>query len=188
MDNNSAIKKQVSLLRKYYNISTYPDSVGCFCHECDLENYIFSLRNNLYYEQILLSKLGIDNPFHRASILGFSADYGIQWFLVDPTYGQFFQNEKFANYMFSNYKEFSLELLNNGFVECTLENIYSYMHGFMFSKAFSDNIDTKIVYNNLYNILLNMKEINDYEVKRELELKEMQTKKRKGLFNKKKKK
>lgn len=188
MNNNSAINTQVSLLRKYYNISTYPDCVECFSHECDLENYMFSLRNNLYYEQILLSKLGIDNPFHRASLIGFNAEYGVQWFLVDPTYGQFFKNEKFANYMFSNYKDFTLELLNNGYVECTVENIYSYIHGFMFSKAFSDKIDTKIVYNNLYNILLNMEEINDYEVKMQLERKEAQSKKRRGLFKRKKKK
>lgn len=188
MDNNSAIKKQVSLLKKHYNISTFPDSVECLCHECDLENYLFSLRNNLYYEQILLSKLGIDSPYHRASLVGFRADDGVQWFLVDPTYGQFFRNEKFANYMFSNYKDFSLELLDNGYVECTTENIYSYIHGFMFSKAFSDNIDTKIVYNNLYNILINMKEINDYEAKRALECKEAQSKKCRVLFKKKKKK
>ena len=181
MDNNSAVKKQVDLLKEYYKIDIYPDFVNCLCGECDLENYMFSLRNGLYYEQIMLSNLGIVNPMHRASLLGFPSDNGIQWFLVDPTYGQFFRNENFANYMFSNHKKFCDELLNNGYIEYNLENIYTYIHGFMFSNAFSSEIDTKLVYNKLYEILLNMKELNDYEYSRKPEIK----KKRKCLFNRK---
>ena len=42
-------------------------------------------------------------------------------------------------------KLFSLELLNNGYVECTIENIYSYLHGFMYSEAFNLNVDKDLV-------------------------------------------
>lgn len=185
MTNDEAIKRQVELLRKHYNIYIYPDDVQCFCHECDLENYLFSLRNNLHYEQILFSSLGISEPYHRASLIGFKHDFGLQWFLVDPTYGQFFKNKKFCDYMFSNYKDFSLELLNNGYIECTIENIYSYIHGFMFSNAFSDDINTDLIYSNLYNILLVMKEKSDFDTTVNLE--DNKPKKRLKWFHKKNK-
>ena len=38
---------------------------------------------------------GINNPFHRASLIGFNSEEGPKWFLVDPTYGQFFKKKKF---------------------------------------------------------------------------------------------
>lgn len=155
MSNEEAIKTQVNLLRGFYKIMVYPNRVECKCSECDLENYLFTLRNNLGYEPLFLTKLGID-MYHRASLIGFNSESGVQWFLVDPTYGQFFRNKKFSNYMFSNYKKFSLELLNNGYVECTIENIYSYLHGFMYSEAFNLNVDKDLVYNNIYNLLVKM--------------------------------
>lgn len=160
MSNNEVIAKQVKLLKEYYHILEYPDNVACVCNECDLENFLFAYRNKLHYEQILLSGLGIDYPYHRASIVGFDGSDGIQWFLIDPTYGQFFKNKNFNNYMFNNYREFSNKLLKNGFIECNIENINSYINGFIFSDAFSKNSNCNFVYDKLYNLLLNIAAIN----------------------------
>ena len=108
MTNEEAIKKQVALLRKGYSIGIYPDYVPLMCNECALENDKFAYRNNLGFEEISLTRLGITEPFHRASLIGFNTPNGPEWFIVDPTYGQFFENKKFRNYMFDNYKDFSL--------------------------------------------------------------------------------
>jgi len=161
MINEEIIKKQIELLRRGYDIPVYPKEIPLLCNECDIENFIFACRNGLYYEQIMLTNLGIDNPFHRASLIGFNNNDKILWFLLDPTYGQFFKYKKFRDYMFLYYYEFSQELLNNGYVECTLDNINSYINGFVFSKAFSNKINVDLVYNNFYSLLINNNVINE---------------------------
>lgn len=161
MDSKDAISKQVELLRNGYNILKYPNCVERMCVECDLENMKFADRNELGYANINFEHLGIPEPFHRASIIGFPTNKGPIWYLVDPTYGQFFENEKFKNYMFKNHKDFSDELLDKGFIECNLSNILNYINGFIFSNAFTSNINVEEVYNNIENLLVSNKIINN---------------------------
>ena len=153
MTNEEAIKKQVALLRKGYSIGIYPDYVPLMCNECALENDKFAYRNNLGFEEISLTRLGIPEPFHRASLIGFDTSNEPEWFIVDPTYGQFFENKKFRNYMFDNYKDFSLKLLNQGYIECTLPNMMYYINGFVFSNAYMNDIDSNLVYQKVEELL-----------------------------------
>ena len=153
MTNEEAIKKQVNLLRKGYSIGIYPNYVPLVCNECALENDKFAYRNNLGFEEISLTRLGISEPFHRASLIGFDTPNGPEWFIVDPTYGQFFENKKFRNYMFDNHKEFSLKLLKQGYIECTLPNMMYYINGFVFSNAYMNNIDSELVYKKVEELL-----------------------------------
>lgn len=153
MTNEEAIKKQVALLRKGYSIGIYPDYVPLMCNECALENDKFAYRNNLGFEEISLTRLGIPEPFHRASLVGFDTSNEPEWFIVDPTYGQFFENKKFRNYMFDNYKDFSLKLLNQGYIECTLPNMMYYINGFVFSNAYMNDIDSNLVYQKVEELL-----------------------------------
>ena len=153
-DNESVIRKQVQLLRDGYSIGIFPNYIPLMCNECDEENFKFSIKNNLDYEQINLKHLGISEPFHRASLIGFDILNGPEWYIVDPTYGQFFENEMFRNYMFDNYKEFSLKLLKQGYIECTLSNMLCYINGFIFSNAFGINIDRDFVYKKVQELLL----------------------------------
>lgn len=169
MLHEKAIKKQVLLLRQFYNINLYPNFVDRKCIECDRENLKLAILNHLGYEQISLSNLGIPNPYHRASLIGFNTSGGPKWFIVDPTYGQFFENKLFKNYMFKNYKEFSFKLLNQGYIECTLSNIKSYIDGFIYSNAFTNNIDENLVYQKIEELLQSNnivnKEIKDLQNK-----------------------
>ena len=153
MTNEEAIKKQVALLRKGYSIGIYPDYVPLMCNECALENDKFAYRNNLGFEEISLTRLGIPEPFHRASLIGFDTLNGPEWLIVDPTYGQFFENKRFRNYMFDNYKDFSLKLLNQGYIECTLPNMMYYINGFIFSNAYRNDIDSNLVYQKVEELL-----------------------------------
>ena len=147
------IKQHVTSLRKHYSIGIYPNDVPLMCNECDVENFRFAIKYSLLYEQIKLSDLGILEPFHRASLIGFSTNNANEWFIVDPTYGQFFENEKFRNYMFDNYKEFSLTLLNQGYIKFTNFNMMCYINGFVFSNAYITNIDSNVVYKKIEALL-----------------------------------
>lgn len=154
MSNEEAIKKQILLLRDGYSIGVYPEEIQTLCNECAREILKFTIINNLGYEQISLTRLGIQEPFHIASLIGFNNKHGAEWFLVDPTYGQFFTNNNFKKYMLDNYKAFSLKLLQQGYIKCTLSNIKAYINGFIYSNAYQQNIDIKEVYNNLYNLFI----------------------------------
>ena len=138
MTNKEVIKKQVELLRNGYNIGVYPNVVEKLCNECDSENLKFTIVNRLGYEQINLNHLGIKEPFHRASLIGLNTTNGAKWFIVDPTYGQFYSNTAFYNYMIDNYEDFSNKILNQGYIECTPYNFTSYLNGFIFSGAFNE--------------------------------------------------
>lgn len=165
MDLNDVIKKQVELLRSGYNIGIYPNEVEKLCNECDKENFKFACRNDLGYEQIRVHHLIPNAPFHRASLIGFNSQEGPKWFIVDPTYGQFYSNTNFAYYMFSNYNDFSSKILNQGYIECTSNNLTSYLNGFVFSGAFNDIADPLLVQKNvdrniqkgLYNVEIKIK-------------------------------
>ena len=160
MTNEEAIQKQVELLRKGYYIRKYPDEIERVCNECDVQNFLFAGRNELGYETINLKCLGIPEPFHRASLIGFNAKEGPEWFIVDPTYGQFFENEMFKNYMFKNYKEFSLELLDKGYIKCSLLNMLCYINGFVLSGAYTTSVDKDKVYENVEELLLSQNIVN----------------------------
>lgn len=154
MTNKEVIKKQVELLRNGYNIGVYPNVVEKLCNECDSENLKFTIVNRLGYEQINLNHLGIKKPFHRASLIGFNTKDFPEWFIVDPTYGQFFESTKFKNYMFKYYQEFTTILLKDGFIENNISNILAYINGFIYSRAFTKSINEEEVYNNLQELLL----------------------------------
>lgn len=154
MTNKEVIKKQVELLRNGYNIDVYPNVVEKLCNECDSENLKFTIVNRLGYEQINLNHLGIKEPFHRASLIGFNTKDFPEWFIVDPTYGQFFESIKFKNYMFKYYQKFATILLKDGFIENNISNILAYINGFIYSRAFTKSINEEEVYNNLQELLL----------------------------------
>ena len=118
---DKVIKTQVDLLRKGYNIKIFPEEVEKLCNECDKENFKFAIVNNLGYEQIRVHDLIPGAPFHRSSLIGFNTTNGAKWFIVDPTYGQFYSNTAFYNY-----------------IECTPYNFTSYLNGFIFSGAFNE--------------------------------------------------
>lgn len=169
MTNEESIRKQVDLLRKGYSIGIYPYHIPLLCNECDEENLKFTIINNLGYEQINLVNLGIPEPFHRASLIGFNTQNEPEWFIVDPTYGQFFENDTFRNYMFNNHKDFSLKLLKKGYIKCTLTNMMYYINGFVFSNAFKNDIDKNLVYKKVEKLLLSNvivdKEIYENKIK-----------------------
>ena len=172
----AVVKKQVALLRKGYGIGIYPDVVPLVCNECDCENLKFSYVNEIGYEQISLTRLGIPEPFHRASILGFNSPNGPEWFIVDPTYGQFFENVMFRDYMSNNYRDFSNTLLKHGYVRCTMDNVKSYFDGFIYSRAFCKNVDGDKVYDKVGDLLVGSRIVQpeDFdEAMRQRDLEEM---------------
>lgn len=159
MDNESIIANHVEKLREKYKIDKYPNEVLKKCNECDFENMKFADENGFWYDQISLTRLGIPEPFHKASLI----ELNNKRYLIDPTYGQFFENDIFRDYMFSNYKDFSSELLDKGYIEFSFENILSYINGFIFSGAYTEKIDKDVVYSNLERLLL-YRDISDREV------------------------
>ena len=120
MNNEDIIKKYIKLLRNKYDMGLYPRYVERYCNECDLENFLFADKNNLGYEQIHFYNLGFKEPFHRASLIGFNTKNGPEWFIIDPTYGQFFENKYFKNYMFKYHNNFSISILKHGYIKCSL--------------------------------------------------------------------
>ena len=146
------LDKYIYDLRTHYNINIYPDLVDYKCNECDIENFKLAYYNNLKYEQIRLDLLGINAPYHRASLLGFNLESNIIWFIVDITYGQFFQDKQFEKYMFENYKDFTIDLLQKGYTLFTEENIISYINGFIFANPFLKP-NCKNVYDKLNDLL-----------------------------------
>lgn len=161
MKNEEVVKEYVENLRKEYNIKKYPNTVEKKCNECAQYNLLNV--PEFYYEHINLINLGITSPFHVASILGFEIENKIKWFIIDPTYGQFFENRVFRNYMFNNYKDFSERILEDGYIECTLSNMLNYINGFVFSGAYVNNVDEKLVYNNIKQLLIAQNIVNEKE-------------------------
>lgn len=154
MELDEVIRKQVDLLRNGYNIKIYPLEVEKLCNECDAENFKFAILNELGYKQIRVDTLVPNAPFHRASLIGFNVPNGSKWFIVDPTYGQFYSNREFRDYMFINYNDFSCRLLRDGFIECTPDNFTSYINGFVFSGAFNEITDLVLVAENVQENIL----------------------------------
>lgn len=160
-------------LKKFYDIGKYDieKEIGIvekMCNECDEETWRFCGKYNYVYEQFRLDLIGINWPFHRASLVGFQTENYPKWYLLDPTYGQFFENEKFRNYMKSHYKEFSKELLEKGYIECNLTNMFSYINGFIYSNAYIEEVNAKVVYEKLEVFLL-----SNYIVNKDLKSTEM---------------
>lgn len=168
MTNEEAIQKQVELLRGGYNIGIYPNIVEKLCNECDSENLKFSIINNLGYEQIRVDLLVPNAPFHRASLIGFYTKKQTEWFIVDPTYGQFFENKIYASYMFNNYMDFSIELLKQGYIKATPTTFTSYLKGFVKSGAFNTIVDDEEILNNVNKSLWKNFYIIDTKEKRKI--------------------
>lgn len=133
MSEEEKIQKFVEELRKRYQIRKYPDYVERVCNECDKESWLFAGSVGFDYEQFNSECFGIldENLYHRSSFISYINEEGRKWFLVDPTYGQFFENPIFKNYMFENYPEFSIELLDKGYIEVSLDNLLAYIEGFI---------------------------------------------------------
>ena len=154
MDKEMKLKAHISILKSKYNIPTFPEDIPCLCNECDIENMRFADLYDYGYVHIKLSMLGINHPFHRASIIGFNSEEGPKWFLVDPTYGQFFKKNKFADYMSFYQTSFSIELLENGYIECNLDNMLSYVDGFINSGAYTKKLNEEIVIQKVKDFLI----------------------------------
>lgn len=186
-----AVKKQVALLREGYDIGVYPEYVPLMCNECDSENLKFSVVNETGYEQINLMRLGIPEPFHRASILGFNSPNGPEWFIVDPTYGQFFEDETFRGYMEEKYSKFSSTLLKQGYVRCTMDNVRAYFDGFVYSNAFCRDVDSSKIYDRVGSLLVSSGIIDEDEFDtsmRKRELQEMEESSKTSTTSKRRKK
>ena len=160
MSNEEIISNNVEKMRLRYDIGKYPGDVKLMCNECALDCVQLADENGMLYSQISLTKLGISEPFHKASLLETFDENGNNIrYLVDPTYGQFFGdhysgNSVFREYMFSNYSDFVNELLDKGYIECTLENIFYYIDGFVSSNAYVKDVDKESVYKNVERLLL----------------------------------
>lgn len=144
MDPKHIIEKQIRLLRDKFQIEVYPNYIERVCAECDRINMFTADTNNIVYEQINLRYLGItdDNFYHISSLWGFNTYNGPIWYLIDPTYGQFFENNEFSNYMFTNYKDFCSKLLNDGYIEFNIQNLKYYLDGFIYAC----NLDKNDIY------------------------------------------
>ena len=55
--------------------------------------------------------------------------------------------------MLEKYNDFSIRLLEDGYIDFTLPNFYRYMNGFLFSKAFTKNINVDQVIRNAEELL-----------------------------------
>ena len=162
MTYEEALVKQIEILREHFLIDKYPKRVERVCQECCGAMMHFCDRNNFDFVDITLEKLGMKEPTHFSSLVGFNTKNGVKWYLVDPTYGQFFENKEFKEYMFNNYKEFSDYILDKGYIECNLENMLAYANGFIQTNSIdaiqvykglqdllvSNNVITKEVFNN----------------------------------------
>ena len=156
LDNiNLFLDNYVLNLRKHYNIDMYPDFVDTKCNECDLETFKLPYYNNLKYEQIRLDLLAIEEPFHRASLLGFKINNTIIWQIIDVTYGQFFNDQNFESYMFENYKEFTVDMLKKGYVLYNYENMKAYLNGFILANPNLIKPNFKNVYDKMDEFLEN---------------------------------
>ena len=51
-------------------------------------------------------------PFHRSSLIGFNTTNGAKWFIVDPTYGQFYSNTAFYNYMIEKGMDVTISIVD----------------------------------------------------------------------------
>lgn len=161
----------VEWIRNYYKIEKYPKKVEKLCNECAKDSAILAYKQGFVPEPINLTNLGIPEPFHRANLIGFNTENGPKWYIVDLTYGQFFyededekeeslKNNIFKNYMFNNYKEFSNTLLEQGYIECTLQNMLYYINGFALSNAYTNDINIKEVYEKVEQLLLSNNIVN----------------------------
>lgn len=165
MNKELKLRAFISILRSKYNIPTFPDDVPGLCNECDFESMKFADLYDYGYEQIKLSIFGINHPFHRASLIGYNSENGPRWFLVDPTYGQFFKKKKFLDYMAFYHTEFSIELLEQGYIECTLENMLIYVDGFVNSGAYTKKLDKTMVNQKVKDFLIDNNIINNNKKK-----------------------
>lgn len=165
MDKEAMIKSHVDLVRSKYKIPSFPEEIPCLCSECDLENMRFADLYDYGYVHFKLSMFGINYPFHRASIIGFNSSNGPKWFLVDPTYGQFFKKEKFESYMAYYNTDFSIELLEQGYIECTLDNMLAYVDGFVNSGAYTKKLDEDIIHLKVKDFLIENKILSNNKKK-----------------------
>lgn len=159
------LKLHIEELRQKFRISSSFNDVPTVCNECDLLNMIFADLNGFGYVQIRLDHLGISSPYHKASLVGYNSETGPKWFLVDITYGQFFKNKKFNDYMYSRYSNFSDKLLSQGYIDFTIENMISYVDGFANSRAFTKVPNKETVLQIVHNFLLDNNIISDNNIK-----------------------
>ena len=156
MNTEEIIVNHVEDQRRRFQLGKYPDIVEKKCNECVIDSFVFASVPGMWHEEINTQRLGISEPFHRASLIEFYNNGNPIWYLVDPTYGQFFVFVIFKNYMFENYNDFSVELLNKGYVPCNFENMLCYINGFVLSGAYAKDINKDEVYKNLEQLLLSI--------------------------------
>ena len=156
MTNKELIEKQVKYLREIFdikkidlnNIKQYETPRVCF--ECVRKNNYFVEKEEIPGHEVLnINSIEIIEPLHYVSFIGFNTKKGPEWYIIDPTYSQFFENKIFKNYMLNHHKDFSIKLLEQGYIEVTLSNILSYINSFTLSNAYTNEIDIEKVYLNL---------------------------------------
>jgi len=119
------VKNYVTELRKQQDLNIYPYDIDTVCDEFNIQNFLFTKK----YKQI---KLNTPTTYQPRIICLYNKETNKnEYFLVDITYDYFFENNDFKNYMFKHHLEFTKELLNNGFIECTKENFHYYIDGFL---------------------------------------------------------
>lgn len=156
MDINEELKGIVERARKNNHVDISNPDECRKCLEVNRDIILMGLEEDFYDFPIIFKEIGILNLTHYATIL----TKGDQTFLVDATYSQFFCDTilddgsvilDLNNYLNSEEEqEFKDELVSNGFVLATRENIFSYVKGFVC--ALNDqgyNLDLETIYNNL---------------------------------------
>ncbi len=163
------VKTLVNYLRNKYNIGIYSEDknakrIARVCEECKDELVKRWLNNEFGYEMLKIDFMEDENAFHYSNLVGFETEDIPKWYIVDPTYGQFFERKKFRDYMFNHHREFSEKILQQGYIECNISNINAFISGFLYSKAFKGKIDYDDAFLKIEN-LLNSNNIVNKEVR-----------------------
>lgn len=138
MDSKEELKGIVERVRRCYHIDVNDPNLCRKCLEVNRDIILNGIEKDFYDFPIVFKEIGILNLTHYATIL----TKGDQTFLVDATYPQFFNSDitlddgsiilSLDNYLRTKQEQqFKDELVSNGFVLATRENIFSYVKGFV---------------------------------------------------------
>lgn len=160
MISEDIIKDLIKNLRYVHQINTYPKKVGGYCHQCVRDCFGFADYYQYYFQEIIFDNMGLDIN-HRISVLGLPIDSDtIEWYIIDPTYAQFFNKRKFKGYMEKYYPDLTEELTQNGYLKYTSGNLLAVFDGFINSGSFKQAEDIEQVYVNIVNICKKLENTN----------------------------
>lgn len=106
------------------------------CNECEEALRALAFQKDYLYSRIDTSKVGIksDDLFHLAGIIKVDDT----WYIVDPTYGQFYLDISFKEYMSKHHPELN-SLLTKGYIPYSIDILRSYFDGF--ASVYGEEID-----------------------------------------------